>query len=201
MRHLLIAFSLVAMTFSAEAFAATVGKTAPVIEAKTATGDIFSLAEQKGKTVVLEWTNKGCPFVKKFYGADEMQRLQKEAAADDVVWVTVISSAPGKQGHMDAEAALAHAKEIGASPAHIILDEDGTVGKTYGAKTTPHMFVIDAQGTLQYAGAIDSNSSADPADIATADNYVVAALAALKKGEPIENSSTKPYGCSVKYDY
>ena len=202
MRYLFIAAALVAMTFSLGAMAApTVGEAAPAFTGKTATGVDFTLAEQKGKIVVLEWTNKGCPFVKKFYDSGKMQDLQKEATSEEVVWVTVLSSAEGKQGHMEAADALAHANAQGAAPSAIVLDAEGTIGKLYGAKTTPHMFVIDAEGVLQYAGAIDSNPSADPADIDTADNYVMAAIEAVKAGEAADPASTKPYGCGVKYSY
>lgn len=174
---------------------------APDFSSVTASEKLFSLADQKGKIVVLEWTNKDCPFVKKHYSGGNMQALQKAAAADDVVWVTVVSSAPGKQGHVSAEEALAHAKEVGASPTHIIRDELGMIGKLYKARTTPTMVVIDEEGNIAYQGAIDSNSSADPDDVEGATNYVTAALASLKSGAAINTPETQSYGCGVKYAY
>lgn len=178
---------------------AEVGKPAPAFTATTSNGETLTLASLKGKTVVLEWTNHDCPFVKKFYEPGEMQRLQAEAAQAGVVWVSIISSAPGKQGHVTAEAANKLTADRKASPAHVVLDEAGVIGKAYGAKTTPHMFVINAEGMLVYAGAIDDKPSTKSADIAGAKNYVTAALADIKAGRPVATPSTKAYGCSVKY--
>ena len=179
--------------------AVTTGDKAPAFTATTASGETVSLADYAGKTVVLEWTNKGCPFVKKFYESGKMQSLQKTATDDGVVWLSVISSAPGKQGHMGGEEAVAHAKDVNASPSAIILDPQGTLGKQYGAKTTPHIFIINAAGELVYQGAPDNIASPSQDDLAKATNYVTATLAALKAGTPIEVSTTQPYGCSVKY--
>ncbi len=164
------------------------------------TGKTISNESLKGKTVVLEWNNFNCPFVQKFYSVGEMQKLQAAAAKDGVVWVSVNSSAAGKQGNFaDASAAKAALAEKKSNAAHYMLDADGTIGKAYGAKTTPHMYVIDKAGTLAYQGAIDSDDSADPAAIKGATNYVTAALAELKAGKPVTTNTTKAYGCFVKY--
>ena len=194
----LTAGALIAST--AQASPAT-GTPAPVFSGETSAGDTISLADFAGKTVVLEWTNDGCPFVKKHYAAPplNMQTLQQQAAADDVVWISVISSAPGKQGYADAARASELTASRGAAPAHVVLDAEGTIGKLYGAKTTPHMFVITPEGELAYEGAIDSIASAKVSDIAAATNYVTAALGELAAGEPVATPVTKPYGCSVKY--
>ncbi|NDC56587.1 MAG: thioredoxin family protein, partial [Alphaproteobacteria bacterium] len=154
----------------------------------------------KGKTVVLEWTNHDCPFVRKFYEAGKMQEYQKAAVADGVVWLSIISSAPGKEGHVDGVKANELTASRNAAPSHVLLDETGTVGKLYGAKTTPHMFIIDASGVVQYHGAIDSIPSTNAADIDKATNYVTAALADLKAGKAVAAlGQSRPYGCSVKY--
>lgn len=178
------------------------GTDAPVfLDALTAQGDTIDLSDFEGKTVVLEWTNHDCPFVKKHYATppENMQGLQGEAAEADVVWVQVISSAPGKQGHVSAEKALELNETRGATPSYTILDETGAIGRSYGAKTTPHMYVIDAEGTLKYNGAIDSVRSASPNDIADADPYFLTAVNQVVEGQPVTVASTTPYGCSVKY--
>lgn len=195
----LTAGALIAST--AEAAPAT-GAAAPAFSGVTSKGETVSLADFAGKTVVLEWTNDGCPFVQKHYKTppSNMQTLQKSAAADDVVWLSVISSAPGKQGHVDGAGADALTASRGAAPAHVVLDADGTIGKLYGAKTTPHMFIITPDGKLAYDGAIDSKATAKVADIETATNYVSAALADLEAGKPVATPVSKPYGCSVKYE-
>lgn len=174
---------------------------APAFTAVNSNGETVSLSDFAGKTVVLEWTNDGCPFVKKHYATPpaNMQSMQKAAAANDVVWLSVISSAPGKQGHVDGPGANALTAAYGASPAHVLLDPAGDLGRLYGAKTTPHMYVITGDGALVYNGAIDSNPSSKVADIAGATNYVTAALANISAGEPVAIASSKPYGCSVKY--
>jgi peroxiredoxin len=165
------------------AAAVTVGEKAPAFTAKTADGSEVKLSDYAGKVVVLEWFNKGCPFVRKHYDSANMQTLQKEYTAKDVIWLTVNSSAEGKQGY----------------ETHVVLDADGSIGKLYDAKTTPHMFVIDKEGTLVYAGAIDDTPSVKTEDVKTAKNYVRAALDALAAGEAIADASTKAYGCAVKY--
>lgn len=194
----LTAGALIAST--AQAAPAT-GTPAPAFSGVTSAGEAISLADFAGRTVVMEWTNDGCPFVKKHYTAppSNMQTLQKNAAADDVVWISVISSAEGEQGFADAARANELTASRGAAPAHVVLDAEGTVGKLYGAKTTPHMFIITPDGNLAYDGAIDSKSSARVADIDTATNYVTAALADLEAGKLVTMPVTKPYGCSVKY--
>jgi len=179
--------------------AAETGKPAPAFDVKDIAGNAQSLSAYKGKIVVLEWNNPGCPFVKKHYGSGNMQALQKYATGHGVIWLTINSGAPGKQGHMDAPEAKAKIAEVGAHQTAYILDPDGALGLLYGAKTTPHMFVIDAQGKLAYAGAIDDTPTPDPEDVKTAHNYVKAAIDALLAGKRVAVAQTKPYGCSVKY--
>lgn len=178
---------------------AHVGEAAPDFEGTTITGESFKLSDHKGDIVVLEWTNHKCPFVVKHYGSNNMQNLQKMAAEKGVKWVSIVSSAPGKQGHLSAEEAQAVLAETGATPTIKLLDESGQIGKLYDAKTTPHIFVVDASGILAYAGAIDSDSSANPTKIEGAKNYVEAAINDLTSGGNVKIASTSPYGCSVKY--
>jgi peroxiredoxin len=175
-----------------------VGQPAPAFSAVDSNGKTVTLQEFAGKIVVLEWTNHDCPFVKKYYNGGAMQALQADAAAKGVVWLTVISSAKGEQGYVSGEEANALSQNRRAVPSHVLLDPDGKIGRAYGAKTTPHMFVINQQGILVYAGAIDDqpNTTGDPA---TARIYLREVLAALQAGKPVEVSSTPPYGCSVKY--
>jgi Redoxin len=177
---------------------AVVGQPAPAFSLTDSNGKARTLEEFKGKTVVLEWTNAGCPFVKKHYTGN-MQAQQKSATADGVVWLSINSGAAGKEGHVDGAGANAVIKSSGAAQSAYLLDASGEVGKQYGAKTTPHMYVIDAAGTLRYMGAIDSIQSADPADIPKATQYVSQALAELKSGKSVSVSTSQPYGCSVKY--
>ena len=185
---------------STSAFAAPeVGQPAPNFSAVGSDGKTYDLASFSGKFVVLEWLNHGCPFVKKHYGGGNMQALQKEYTAKGVVWLSIISSAPGKQGHSTAGEANAAIKEHGAAPTAVLLDETGAVGKLYDAKTTPHMFIIDPKGTLVYAGAIDDQPSFDPDSLASAKSYVRAALDEAMAGKPVTTASTKAYSCSVKY--
>lgn len=172
---------------------------APVFTLQSSDGNQVNLSDFTGKYVVLEWTNHLCPYVQKHYGSDNMQALQKKYTDQDVVWLSIISSAPGKQGHVSAEMANQLTQERGASPTYVLLDEEGNVGRMYGAKTTPHMYVIDPQGTLRYAGAIDSIKSANPADIPKADNYLDISMQALMAGKSVAQNLTPPYGCSVKY--
>ena len=178
---------------------ATVGQPAPLFSAPDATGAARSLVTYKGKWVVLEWVNHECPFVQKHYGSGNMQKAQKAATAKGAVWLSVNSSAPGKQGALDGKLAAKMVAEKGAAPAAVLLDPDGKVGHAYGAKTTPHMFVIDPKGTVVYAGAIDDKPSTDQADVATAKNFVLAALDEAMAGKPVTTASTQPYGCAVKY--
>lgn len=176
-----------------------VGQTAPAFTATDSNGNTHSLSDFAGKTVVLEWHNPDCPYVVKYYDSGRMQELQAQYAADNVVWLTVNSGAEGKQGHMTPEQANEYITEKSGKATAYLIDADGTVGQAYGAKTTPHMFIIDGDGTLVYNGAIDNNNSAKMDSLENAQNYVVAALDSLKAGEPIETSLTQPYGCSVKY--
>ncbi|WP_022977622.1 thioredoxin family protein [Nevskia ramosa] len=188
------------MAFSAAAWAApSVGAPAPAFSAVDSNGKTVSLADYKGKHVVLEWTNDGCPFVKKHYGSGNMQSLQKEFTAQNVVWLSVISSAPGQQGYVDGAAANKLTAARGATPTAVLLDPKGDIGRLYGAKTTPHLFVIDPAGKLEYAGGIDSIASPDPADIAGATPFLKVALTEALAGKAISTPVTKPYGCSVKY--
>ena len=195
----LVAGALLAMCATAVQAKAMVGQPAPAFTLTDADGTSHSLADFKGKTVVLEWTTAECPFVKKHYGPGNMQAQQGEATAAGVVWLTVNSGAPGKQGAVDGAGAKAIIAASGGKQTAYLLDPTGVAGQAYGAKTTPHMYVIDGEGVLRYAGAIDSNPSADPADIPAATQYVKAALADLAAGKPVAVANTQPYGCSVKY--
>lgn len=180
--------------------AAVIGQPAPEFTLTDIKGTSHNLSDLKGKTVVLEWVNPECPFVVKHYEkSGNIPSLQKNATADGVVWLLINSAAPGKQGDYDAQKAAAWLEKTSAAATAYLRDADGKVGRTYGAKTTPQLYVIDGEGTLVYNGAIDSIKSADPADIAKAENYVTAALAAVKNGTPVEKSTSQPYGCSVKY--
>jgi peroxiredoxin len=175
------------------------GKTAPAFKLKDIDGKERSLAEFRGSPVVLEWVNHGCPFVKKHYDAGNMQALQKEITGKGVVWLSVCSSAEGKQGNMTPVEWKGTIKERGAASTATLLDPDGAVGKMYGAKTTPHMFLIDHKGVLVYQGAIDDKPSTDPADVKGAKNYVRQAVEETLAGKPVSEKTTVPYGCSVKY--
>lgn len=175
------------------------GKPAPQFTATDTAGKPVALSSLKGKTVVLEWTNDGCPYVGKHYNSGTMQKLQADAAEKGVVWLTVISSAPGTQGHADGRLADKLTADRKAKPTAVLLDPKGDLGRLYGASTTPHMFVIDTTGTLRYMGGIDDKPSASPASLEGAKPYVREALAALAAGRPVDASSTRPYGCSIKY--
>lgn len=179
--------------------AATVGQPAPAFELRDSAGRPVKLADFAGRTVVLEWTNPGCPFVVKHYGANNMQVLQKDAQADGVVWLAISSTAPGTTDYLVPAALAAKYQGWGAAPAALLMDDAGQVGRAYGARTTPHMVVIDRQGVLVYAGGIDDKRSTDPADIKGAKNFVRAALADLKAGRPVATPTAAPYGCSIKY--
>lgn len=165
-----------------------------------ASGVEHNLSDFVGKRVVLEWTNHDCPYVQKHYGTDNMQSLQKEArAGDDTIWLSVISSAEGKQGYLSGPEAIEKNLDRGAAPTAVILDPKGVMGRSFAAKTTPHMYIIDESQTLVYQGAIDDNRSASPKTVEGANNYVRAALADLDAGRPVAQATTTPYGCSVKY--
>jgi peroxiredoxin len=194
--------SLVALALSAgKVFAqeAPVGSPAPDFTLSDMNGEKRSLYDFKGKHVVLEWMNYGCPFIRKHYKSGNMQALQKEYAAKGVIWLSICSSAEGKQGHHTPEEWRKLTQENNASPFAVLLDYSGEVGRLYGAKTTPHMFVINPKGTLVYKGAIDDKPNTDTADIPEARNFVRAALDASIAGKKVKVPETNSYGCSVKY--
>lgn len=190
---------IILLTLSFSVFALKVGDKAPAFSLKDMNGKEIKLSDYAGKTVVLEWLNHGCPFIRKHYDSNNMQTLQSLYTKRDVVWLSIISSAPGKQGHSTPAKAKADVAQNKAKPTTVLLDEDGTVGQAYSAKTTPHMYIIDKDGKLAYQGAIDSIPSADPSDVEKADNYVKLALNSYLDGKEIKIKQTKPYGCSVKY--
>lgn len=177
----------------------TAGNPARDFKLRDTDGNIVQLAQFKGKTVVIEWNNPGCPFVKKHYSSGNMQSTQALAKGQGVVWLTVNSGAPGKQGHMTGPQAAAFVKEQAAQPTKYLLDPQGVVGKAYGAKTTPQMYIVNPAGTIVYQGAIDDKPTANVMDIKSARNHVTAALNEMKSGKPVSVAETKPYGCSVKY--
>jgi peroxiredoxin len=176
-----------------------VGKAAPDFRAADVDGRPVSLSDFRGKTIVLEWSNPECPTVSKHYDSGNMQKTQAQAAAAGVVWLTINSSGEGNQGHMTPAEARAFAAAQPSRRAAYLLDASGTVGKAYGARATPHLFIIEPSGTLVYNGAIDDKPTQDAADIPGARNHDLAALAELKAGKPVSVPSSRPYGCSVKY--
>lgn len=178
---------------------AAVGQPAPAFTARDTTGRAVSLADYKGKTVVLEWVNPGCPYVQKHYRSANMQGTQREAVGKGVVWLTINSTTTEHHDYL-APAALADwMKSQQAAASATLMDADGKVGRAYGARTTPHMYVIDTKGTLVYAGAIDNRPSASPSDVAGATNHVKVALAETLAGKPVTVAQTRAYGCSIKY--
>ena len=196
-----LATPLVLPLLSGTALAATVGEAAPAFELKDTSGKTVRLADFKGKHVVLEWTNPGCPFVVKHYGSQNMQSLQKDATAKNVVWLTVNSTAKSASDYLEPAALQSKlVKDWGASPSAVLMDDSGTMGRAYAAKTTPHMYVIDPAGKLVFAGGIDDKRSANPADIGTAKNHVKAALGETLAGKAVSTPTATPYGCSIKYD-
>jgi peroxiredoxin len=176
-----------------------IGSAAPDFVGTDTSGKSVALKNLRGRIVVLEWSNNQCPFVGKHYRSGNMQSLQKEATQQGIVWLTVLSSAPAEQGNVTAAEADELTRSRGAAPTAVILDPSGAIGRAYGARTTPHMFVIDKAGTLVYMGGIDDKPTTDVADIPTAKNYVRLALAAIASGTPVQDPVTRPYGCSVKY--
>lgn len=176
-----------------------VGQPAPDFSGTDTQGNTVRLADLKGQYVILEWTNHECPFVKKHYGSGNMQQLQKTYTGKGYRWYSVISSAAGKQGHVTPDQADALTSSRQAAPSAVILDTNGSIGRAYDARTTPHLYIIDPEGILRYMGGIDSIPSTDPADIARATNYVKAAFDALEAGQPVATPVSQPYGCSVKY--
>jgi peroxiredoxin len=195
-----VALAPIGLCWPAPAWAAAkVGTTAPAFSAKATNGTTVSLADSRGRIVVLEWTNHDCPYVRKHYDTGNMQALQKEAAAQDAVWLTIISSAPGTQGHVSASRADELTATRNAGPTAVLLDPTGVVGQAYGATNTPHMYVVDKSGTLVYAGAIDDRPTSRRSDVQGAHNFVRAALASVAAGQPVKTPVTRAYGCTVKY--
>ena len=179
--------------------AARVGEPAPRFTATSSAGGRVSLGDSRGKIVVLEWTNHECPYVRKHYETGNMQALQKEATSQGVIWLSVISSAPGEQGHVSPTQANELTRSRNAGPTAVLLDPEGTAGRMYGATNTPHMYVIDRAGLLVYAGAIDDRPTSSRSDVQGAHNYVRAALRAVAAGQPVKTPVTRAYGCTVKY--
>ena len=199
MKKILLTTTLVlSLAFLARA-EVEIGESAPDFTLKDSKDNPQKLSAFSGKFVVLEWLNADCPFVKKHYSGGNMQKLQKEYTAKGVVWLSMISSAPGKQGHRTGPQADADTKDKNATPTAVLLDPSGSVGQQYGAKTTPHIFIINPEGKVIYRGAIDSIRSANSEDCGKAENYVRQALDAALAGKPVPIQDTKPYGCSVKY--
>lgn len=179
--------------------AATVGQAAPAFTATDTNGKTVSLADFKGKHVVLEWVNPGCPYVQKHYNSANMPGTQKDAAAKGVVWLAINSTHTGASDYMEPARLAGWMKDKGGAPSATLMDVDGKVGRAYGARTTPHMYVIDPQGKLVYAGAIDSKATSNPEDVKTATNYVKQAVAESTSGKPVTTAVTRAYGCSIKY--
>jgi peroxiredoxin len=176
-----------------------VNKAAPDFAAVDSNGKPVKLSDYRGKIVVLEWTNDGCPYVQKHYSSGNMQKLQKDETAKGIVWLTIISSAPGEQGYVEGTEANELTKSRGAAPSAVLLDPDGKIGHLYDARTTPHMYIVNGEGTLVYMGGIDNKATTSLADLKTAKNYVRAALDEVMAGKPVGDAITRPYGCSVKY--
>jgi len=199
MRRLLPIFSLSMMAASLAFAAITVGKAAPDFIGKGSDGKAYHLADYKGKFAVLQWYNRDCPFIHKHYDSGNMQKLQDTYGKKGVVWFEIISSAPGTEGYLTADEAEVNRAKSGTKSLATLVDPDGKIGRLYGAKTTPHMFVIDPKGMIIYQGAIDDHNSADAQDIPNSKNYISAALDQAMAGKPVSTPSTRPYGCGVKY--
>jgi hypothetical protein len=199
MKVSLFALAAMAVIAAPGAAAPVIGQPAPNFRLADADGKPVTLSDFRGKTVVLEWSNPDCPFVKKHYGSGNMQKAQSAAARDGVVWLTINSSAAGKQGHLNGAQAKSFVASAKARPTAYLLDPRGVVGKVYDAKTTPHMFIVNKAGTLVYAGGIDDKPTPNPADVNGARNHVLAALTELKAGKAVSVKTSRPYGCSVKY--
>lgn len=193
------AFAGALLSLTSAAQTARVGDAAPAFTAADSHGKAQSLDQYRGKFVVLEWHNQGCPYTKKHYVSGNMQALQKEWTGKGVVWFTVISSAPGAQGYVTASQENDYLAQMHAAPTAALLDPDGKLGRLYNAKTTPEMYVIDPAGELVYTGAIDNRPTSDAEDVKGADNYVSDALSAAMAGKPVATPYTRSYGCSVKY--
>lgn len=193
------AASLLAFPQFGLASSVTVGQPAPAFTAKDTNGKTVSLADLKGKTVVLEWSNHDCPFVRKHYSGNNMQALQKKWTAQNVVWLTIVSSPEGEQGYVNPAQANKLTTDRGAAPSSVLLDPKSQIARAYGAQVTPHMYVIDKTGKLAYAGGIDDKPSTRIDDLASAKNYVDAALSELAQGKAVSTATSRPYGCTVKY--
>jgi peroxiredoxin len=178
---------------------ARAGALAPSFTLPDSNGHTVSLADFKGKTIVLEWSNHECPYVGKHYRGNNMQTLQKKWTARNVVWLTILSSAPGKEGYVSPSEANKHTADRGAAPSAVLLDPKGAVGQAYGARVTPHMYIVAGDGTLVYAGGIDDKPSARIEDLKTARNFVDQALIEISQGKPVSVETSRAYGCSVKY--
>jgi peroxiredoxin len=190
---------LTAVLFCCSVWAAQVGVAAPDFTGTNSNGQSVTLSKDRGKFVVLEWHNQGCPYTRKHYESGNMEALQRQWTAKGVVWLTVISSAPGREGYVSATEENDYLKKMQAAPSAVILDPSGQIGQLYGAKTTPHMFIIDPSGKLIYNGAIDDHPTPDQADIKDSRNYISQALTEAMAGKQVSEPVTRPYGCSVKY--
>ena len=199
MKRVLGLLGLLTLLLSSYSFAAKVGDAAPDFTGTDSNGQSQKLSAYRGKYVVLEWHNQGCPYTKKHYDSGNMQKLQKDWTGKGVVWLTVISSAPGKQGYVTASEENDYLRKINSSPTAVLLDPKGDIGRLYGAKTTPHMYIIDPEGRLIYNGAIDDRPTSDASDIPGSKNYVSQALEEATSGKPVSAPATTPYGCTVKY--
>jgi peroxiredoxin len=198
LRRSLLAICLCGFAALAQA-APSVGQPAPDFTLKDAAGRSVKLSDFRGKHVVLEWTNPGCPYVKKHYDSGNMPATQQEAVGKGVVWLSINSTGKASADYMEPARLVAWQKERKAAPTAVLMDEDGVAGKAYGARTTPHMYIVDPKGTLVYAGGIDSIPSSDAEDIKKAVNYVRQGLAEALAGKPVSQATTRPYGCSIKY--
>ncbi|MBA3771417.1 MAG: thioredoxin family protein [Ramlibacter sp.] len=197
LRRTILAF---AALFAVSAHAApAVGQAAPEFTLKDASGKTVKLSDYRGKHVVLEWTNPGCPYVRKHYDSGNMPATQKEATGKGVVWLSINSTEKSASDYLEPAKLVAWQNERKAQPSAVLMDEEGTAGKTYGARTTPHMYIVDPKGQLIYAGGIDSIASSDPDDIKKAVNYVRQGLGEALAGKPVSAAATRPYGCSIKY--
>lgn len=200
MNHITRTFATMALAVSAAtAWGLKPGDLAPDFKGTDSNGKTETLAQYRGKFVVLEWANKGCPYEQKHYNSGNMEKLQREWTAKGVVWLSILSSAPGQQGNVSPTEENEYLRTMHAAPTAAILDPSGQIGRLYGAKTTPHMFVIDPQGKLIYEGALDDQPTPDPASLNGAHNYVSTALEEAMAGKPVTTQVTRPYGCSVKY--
>jgi peroxiredoxin len=198
-RYSMALLALILAGAVAQVWAASVGQPAPAFTATDTNNRVHKLSDYTGKFVVLEWTNRDCPFTQKHYQSGNMERLQHEWTKRGVVWLTVVSSAPGEQGYVIGGEDNAYLERMKAAPTAVLLDPNGQLGHLYGAKTTPHMFVINPAGMLIYDGAIDDRATTDVSDIAGAKNYVAQALQEAMAGKPVSVATSRPYGCSVKY--